>query len=108
MDSILYVQRRGVGLYLDEATLRAYPARRLDPALRTFIRDHRDEIIAGLLNGPVLDVTVGNVLALSSEEIEEYERELKAASDDRPHIDHDREAWRRAQPILAKRKEVAA
>jgi hypothetical protein len=108
MESIFYVQRRGVGLYLDGNTLRAYPASRLDPTLRSFIREHRDEIVAALNGEPDIDVTVGNILALSPDEIEEYEQELESASDDRPYIDHDREALKRSQDILQKRMMGAA
>src|SRR5688572_14323332 len=103
MDSISYIHRRGVGVYMDGDTLRAYPAIQLDPNLRSFIRDHRDQIVAVLHGEPVIEITVANILALSPEELEEYECELTAAPDDRPHIDHDREAWRRAQAVLLQR-----
>jgi hypothetical protein len=108
MESILYVQRRGVGLYMDGDELRAYPASRLDPNLRSFIRDHRDEIVTALNGEPDLDVTVGNILALSPEEIEQYQQELEASPDDRPYIDHDREALKRSQDILQRRMMGAA
>lgn len=103
MDAIRYVQRRGVGMHVDaEGRLRAYPAHRVDVSLNTFIRDHRDQIIAALVT-PDIDTTIGNFLALSPEEREQYRQELAAASDDRPYIEHDREAYRRAVTIIRQR-----
>lgn len=107
MDRIAYIHRCGVGVYLDGETLRAYPASRLDTDLRSFIRDHREEFVDAL-QVPKIEITVGNILALSPEELEQYRREIEAAADDRPHIDHDREAWRRAQSIIRQRREEVA
>lgn len=102
MDSMTYVQRRGVGLYVDGGQLKAYPRQRLTPELRSFIKDHRDELI-DRLKTPDIDVTVGNILALTAREVEELRAETVASSGEDPWLAFDRDALRIADIQLAKR-----
>src|SRR4051794_30850913 len=106
MHAMTYVQRRGVGLYVDGDRLRAYPTTRIDIALRSFIRGHREEIIRALQE-PDITTTVGNILALSAEEVDELRGEIADAPDDSTWIEHDREALRLAEDQLARRRAAA-
>lgn len=86
---------RGIDVRLEGARLIARPRHgALPDDMRSFIRHFRDRIVAFLQERERLAETVANIIALSPEEREEYRWELAAADDDRPDIDHDREAWR--------------
>lgn len=76
--------------------------------MRSFIRHFRDRLVAYLLEEERLAETVTNILALTPEEQEQYRRELAAAPFDQEHIQHDREAWRRASAQIEFEKELAA
>jgi len=111
MDPVLYVQRRGVGMYRDYAEdgsliLRAYPVQRLTIEIKSFIRDHKGELLK-LLETPDLDYTVGNILALQPHEVEELRAEVAEKSPNDPWYHHDQEALRRAEPVLARRQQQA-
>lgn len=76
--------------------------------MRAFTRHFRDRLVAYLLEEERLAETVTNILALTPEEQEQYRRELTAAPFDQEHIQHDREAWRRARIQMDVIKEIAA
>lgn len=108
MDPVLYVQHHRVGMYRDYAEdgspiLRAYPSHRLTVPIKIFIRDHKDEILR-CLDTPDLDYTVGNILALERQEFEDLCIEIEANSPNEQHYEHDTEALRRAEIIIAKQQ----
>lgn len=84
--------------------LKAYPSRLITPELRSFIRDHRDEMIAALAI-PNLETTVGNILALPPHEVEALRAEIEATSEDDPNIQFDRVAFEKALPLIEKRRQ---
>lgn len=57
--------------------------------IRGIIAHHRDDIVEQVR----LRQTVANILALSSHELEHYQREIDNAPPDDPWIDHDRRAY---------------
>lgn len=102
MEPLRYIQIYGVGLYAWNGALKAYPADRITPELRSFIREHRDDLIAAL-EVPDIETTLGNILTLHPHEVEELRAEIAATPFDDPNLDHDRAALAKADPILAKR-----
>jgi hypothetical protein len=106
MDAIRYVQSRGLRLYVDGGRLKVYPRQRLTPELRSFIKDHRENLIQRLAT-PDVDLTVGNILALTPDELEQYRQELAAAPADDPWIGHDRQALRIAMSHQTERSDAA-
>ncbi|HWV23966.1 MAG TPA: hypothetical protein VNZ58_07235 [Thermomicrobiales bacterium] len=112
LDAVTYVQTFRVGLHLhteDDGTvsLRAYPTHRLTTRLRSFIRDHKAEIME-LLQTPTLERTVGNMLAFDPDELDELRAEIAAEDPADPWHAHNVDALQRAEAIIAQRHASAA
>lgn len=112
MDAVLYVQNHGLGIcreYTDDGTVRlnVYPADRLTPRLRSFIRDHRDDLLE-LLSVPNIDHMVGNLLALPQEGRDGFRAEVEARGPEDELYDMDMDALQRAETVLAMRQERAS
>jgi hypothetical protein len=99
---------RGVDVWLEAGHLRARARQGLMPAdMIRFIRHFRDRIVAELHERERLKETATSILTLTPEEQEQYERELRAAAPNDPHMVHDHRAYRLAMAWTAERSDVA-